>query len=77
MIKNSNQNLQVGANVNVGFMPLVVLAAVKTPGDYLPDAYILGSTKNSKLYKFVPHNGIEKLDATDIETAINDIKKGY
>ena len=61
MIKNSKQNWAVGATVKVGFLSLVVKAAVATPGDYLPDAYILTNQAGSQLYSFVPHNGLEKI----------------
>lgn len=63
MIKNSKQDWTVGATVKVGFLSLVVKAAVATPGDYLPDAYILTNQAGSQLYSFVPHNGIEKISA--------------
>jgi hypothetical protein len=72
MISKSKQNWEVGSNVKVGFMSLVVLAAVATPGDYAPDAYVL--TNGKALYKFVPHNGISKLDAQEIKAAINEVK---
>lgn len=64
MIRNSNQNWQVGATVKVGFLSLVVLAAVATPGDYMPDAYILTSAKGV-IYGFVPHNGLTKFDSVE------------
>ncbi|HWB84981.1 MAG TPA: hypothetical protein VG675_12620 [Bryobacteraceae bacterium] len=41
MIRNSKQNWTIGATAKVGFMTLRVRAAVATPGDYAPDAYIL------------------------------------
>ena len=65
MVKNSKQNWQAGATVKVGFMSLVVKAAVATPGDYLPDAYILTNQTGTQLYKFVPHNGLEKIDVAE------------
>ena len=65
MIKNSKQNWQVGATVKVGFISLVVRAAIATPGDYLPDAYILTNQAGTQLYKFVPHNGLEKIDVAE------------
>ena len=65
MVKNSKQNWQVGAMVKVGFMSLVVKAAIATPGDYLPDAYILTNQAGTQLYKFVPHNGLEKIDVSE------------
>lgn len=60
MIKNSKQNWEIGQTVKVGFMTLEVLSKEPTPGDYLPDAYILQSAKG-KQYRFVPHNGLEAI----------------
>ncbi|MFZ0270978.1 MAG: hypothetical protein WAL34_03925 [Acidobacteriaceae bacterium] len=62
MIRNSKQNWTVGSTVRVGFLQLRVRAAVATPGDYLPDAYLLSNLAGTQLYKFVPHNGLEKVD---------------
>lgn len=50
---------EVGEMVKVGFLTLKVLAKVPTPGDYMPDAYALGSAKGG-IYRFVPHNGLTK-----------------
>lgn len=61
MINRSKQNWTVGSTVKVGFLSLMVKAAVATPGDYLPDAYILANAAGTQLYKFVPHNGLEKI----------------
>jgi hypothetical protein len=63
MITNSKQAWQVGETVKVGFMSLRVVAKEPTPGDYMPDAYILcGLGKNEqRKYRFVPHNGLERL----------------
>ena len=61
MINRSKQNWTTGSTVKVGFLNLVVKAAVATPGDYLPDAYILANAAGTQLYKFVPHNGLEKI----------------
>lgn len=60
MINNSKQNWTIGSTVKVGFMTLTVRAAVATPGDYAPDAYIL--QRADQLYSFVPHNGLTKID---------------
>ena len=61
MISNTNQNWIVGHTVKVGFMTLNVRAVIKTPGDYLPDAYILSNLRGDKLYKFIPHNGCQAI----------------
>lgn len=68
MVKNSKQTWMEGEMVKVGFMTLKVLKRVPTPGDYKPDAYILGSAKGG-IYRFVPHNGLTKFDS--LEAAIH------
>ena len=65
MISNSKQNWSVGSNVKVGFMTLTVRAAVPTPGDYAPDAYILSNAAGTQLYLFVPHNGLTKISVEE------------
>jgi hypothetical protein len=66
MIRNSKQTWEIGQYVNVGFLKgLLVLAKVATPGDYAPDAYVL--TKGENCYKFVPHNGLEKITQEEAE----------
>jgi len=60
MISNSSQKWEVGATVKVGFLTLEVREIELTPGDWKPDAYILRNKKGD-LYRFVPHNGLEKL----------------
>jgi hypothetical protein len=63
MITNSKQVWQVGETVKIGFLTLRVTERVPTPGDYKPDAYLLcglGANADRK-YRFVPHNGIERL----------------
>lgn len=62
MITKTKQKWEIGQTVKVGFMTLTVEAKEPTPGDYMPDAYILTSTKGIR-YRFVPHNGLERLDA--------------
>ena len=68
MIRNSSQVWMEGEMVKVGFLTLKVLKRVPTPGDYMPDAYVLGSAKGG-IYRFVPHNGLTKHDS--LESAIN------
>lgn len=73
MISNTKQNWTVGQTVKVGFMALTVLAAVATPGDYKPDAYVLQSS-NGTFYQFVPHNGLTKIwYAATLTDAINQV----
>lgn len=65
MITKTKQNWAIGATVKVGFLSLIVKAAVATPGDFLPDAYILTNQASTQLYKFVPHNGLEKISVDE------------
>lgn len=64
MIKKSKQVWEVGNVVKVGFMSnLQVMAKIPTPGDWLPDKYLLAnhSTKEERFYLFTPHNGLERI----------------
>lgn len=61
MIRNSNQAWEPGQLVKVGFLQLVVVLAVPTPGDHKPDAYVLSSLDGSRKYRFVPHHGLERI----------------
>ena len=68
MIKNSRQNWNIGEVVKIGFLSgkiIDILAIV----DYLPDIYIIESPK--ALYKFIPHNGIEKITLSEY----NELKR--
>ena len=75
MVKNSKQNWQVGATVKVGFLSLVVKAAIATPCDYLPDAYIMANQAGTQLYKFVPHNGLEKIDVAEAKAMLEQAER--
>lgn len=70
MISNSRQKWQVGSTVKVGFMSLVVKAAISTPGDYNPDAYILSNAAGTQLYRFVPHKGVEKISVEQAQALL-------
>jgi hypothetical protein len=63
VITRSNQTWQVGETVKVGFLTLRVVAKEPTPGDFKPDAYLLcgNGANQSRRYRFVPHNGLERL----------------
>ena len=74
MITKTKQNWQVGATVKVGFLTLVVKAAVATPGDFAPDAYILANQAGTQLYKFVPHNGVQKIDVSEARELMAEAK---
>ena len=67
MINRTKQNWETGNIVKVGFMSLMVQAAIETPRNYAPDAYLLSNAKGQN-YLFVPHKGLERYDgATTIE----------
>lgn len=72
MISNTRQNWIVGHTVKVGFMSLNVRAVIKTPGDYLPDAYILSNLRGDKLYKFVPHNGCQAITIDEAKELMDE-----
>jgi hypothetical protein len=61
MLRNSKQVWEVGEVVKVVFLSLRVIAKEPTPGDFMPDAYRLVDRKGQKQYRFVPHNGLERL----------------
>ncbi|MDE4918584.1 hypothetical protein ACUXAV_000683 [Cupriavidus metallidurans] len=75
MITKSKQAWEVGQAVNVGFLKdLTVVAKVATPRDFAPDAYVLANKTATQLYKFVPHNGIEKVSLLEARELIADAK---
>lgn len=74
MINRTKQDWSIGNTVKVGFLSLVVKAAVATPGDFAPDAYILANQQGTQLYKFVPHNGLEKISNDDARLLLADAK---
>lgn len=60
-ITKTKQNWTTGQTVKVGFLSLQVVQCIPTPGDFAPDAYLLVNAAQTTLYKFVPHNGLEKI----------------
>lgn len=72
MVKNSKQKWEVGATVKVGFLTLIVKAAIPTPGDHAPDAYLLANQAGTQLYRFVPHHGLEKLSLVEARELLAD-----
>jgi hypothetical protein len=74
MINRTKQIWEVGHEVKVGFLRLKVLAKVPTPGDYMPDKYLLGTrtSKEDRFYTFTPHNGIERIDKQEAERLWNE-----
>ncbi len=63
MISRSRQVWAAGETVKVGFLRLRVLAAVATPGNYLPDQYALTNADGSRFYRFIPHNGLVRCES--------------
>lgn len=59
---SARQDWNVGEVVRVGFLRLRVLAKVATPGNFLPDQYALTSADGSRFYRFIPHNGLTRVD---------------
>lgn len=74
MITRTKQDWTAGATVKVGFLTLTVIAAVATPDDFAPDAYILANKAGTQLYKFVPHNGVEKINVEDARKLMAEAK---
>lgn len=73
MISKSKQVWAVGSTVKVGFIAgLLVVAAVPTPGDSAPDAYVL--SRNNQFYSFVPHSGLTKIDLTEAREMVSSAK---
>ncbi len=74
MIRKTKQAWEVGQQVKVGFLAgLTVIAAVATPGDYAPDAYVL--LRGEQFYSFVPHNGLSKISADEARAMVSEGKR--
>ena len=63
MIRNSKQQWEIGQKVRVGFMSLTVRLVVN-------GGYVLTNHAGDKLYAFVPHNGLSRIDAAEARAAI-------
>lgn len=61
MIRNSSQVWEVGETVKIGFLWLRITRKEPTPGDFAPDAYYLTDKTGTKVYRFVPHKGLERM----------------
>lgn len=61
MVQNSRQNWTLGAMVKVGFMTLRIVSA-RAVKDGLPDIYVLESLDSTKVYEFIPHNGLRRIE---------------
>lgn len=63
----AKQDWRIGQVVNIGFVKgLVVKEKVATPGDYLPDLYVLWAPASNRWYSFVPHNGLSRHESADL-----------
>jgi hypothetical protein len=59
--RRAKQNWTIGQIVNVGFVTgLEILEKIGTPGNYLPDQYVLRQPATGRIYSFVPHNGLTR-----------------
>ena len=63
--RHHRQDWSVGKTVSVGFLDLVVLSKVATPGDHKPDAYVL-TGRTGQIYTFIPHHGLQKQPSVDV-----------
>lgn len=75
MIKSGKQNWAIGQTVKVGFMSLVVRAAITTPGDALPDVYYLTNQAGTKCYEFTPHNGCRSVSLDEATHRMAQFRK--
>lgn len=76
MIKSSKQKWEIGQTVKVGFVSgLIVQAAVPTPGDSLPDSYLLTNAAGDKVYEFVPHNGLRRIEPSQAREIIQTAQR--
>jgi hypothetical protein len=60
----AKQDWTPGQTVKVGFLSLVVVEKVSTPGNWLPDQYALKNTAGV-FYRFIPHNGLTRCDSLE------------
>ena len=74
MIRNSKQNWTVGSTVKVGFLTLVVKAAIATPGDGVPDVYFLANIAGTKLYEFTPHKGLRSVTVGEAAERVAELR---
>lgn len=58
---NKNKDWSIGATVKVGFLTLKV-KVVNAVKDGMPDIYTLESLCGNRLYEFIPHNGLHRVN---------------
>ncbi|OAK55016.1 hypothetical protein A3K87_04245 [Variovorax paradoxus] len=73
MITHTKQDWAAGNAVRIGFLTLTVVAAIATPGDFKPDAYVLAS--KTAFFHFVPHHGLTKIEAYEARELIAEGKR--
>jgi hypothetical protein len=71
VIKNSKQNWTAGQTVKVGFLSLMVRAVIANRGDGMPDAYLLTNAVGDKLYRFIPHYGLDSISVDLAQQMLN------
>lgn len=63
---SSRQNWNLGQIVKIGFVTgLEIVEKIATPGNYLPDHYVLRQQASGRIYRFVPHNGLSRCASLD------------
>ena len=50
----------IGLRVQIGFLQLTVTGYEETPGDSMPNDWML--SRNGKKYVFTPHHGLHSID---------------
>lgn len=64
--RTAKQDWTVGSIVKIGFVAsLEIIEKVATPGNYLPDQYVLRQQGTGRIYCFVPHNGLSRCNSID------------
>ena len=59
--RRAKQDWTIGQVVKIGFVSgLEIIRKVATPGNYLPDQYVLRQQGTDRIYRFVPHNGLKR-----------------
>ncbi|MDB5397398.1 MAG: hypothetical protein JWM91_4904 [Rhodospirillales bacterium] len=64
MTRTCKQKWEIGQVVSVGFISgLEVIGKVATPGDYKPDLWVLVQASTKRIYRFVPHSGLSRVNS--------------
>jgi hypothetical protein len=59
--RRAKQTWAIGQIVKVGFIDgLEIIKKIATPGNYMPDQYVLVQQRTGRIYSFVPHNGLTR-----------------